>query len=166
LRRFSSGAALNTDDHPVVLFGAPRFNARGDAAPYGRLMRLLASCTSHPGDLFHLDSPSASEYAEQLADFIRARDVYLSGLAAEAEGQIAKALDAYMESARISQRFSTGYARALTLAMQQSKSNPDAARAILRRLTEAQPNRPVARQLLQRLLQSSSLPANPQADSP
>ena len=80
-----------------------------------------------------------------------ARDVYLRGLLAESEGKLGEAVEAFVESARVSPNFSTGYAHCLTLAMQEANSNPRAARALLERLVEAQPQRPVAQQLLDRL---------------
>ena len=79
--------------------------------------------------------PAADRFIRQLSDFIAARDVYVHGLVAEAEGNTPRAVDAFVESARISPDFSTGYAHCLTIAMQESKSNPLAARVLLQRLS-------------------------------
>jgi cytochrome c-type biogenesis protein CcmH/NrfG len=92
------------------------------------------------------------KFRRELGDFIAARDIYLRALAAETEGRMTEAIEGYVESARRSPHFSTGYARCLTIAVQLSNSDRQKARALLERLIEVQPERPVARQLLERLL--------------
>lgn len=154
LRTFSDGAEINTDDHPVVVFGAPRFVYQRTAPAYGRLFTLLDKQSANFDELIRGDkADEVTRLRRQLAEFVKARDVYLRGLVAETENRFSEAVDAYVESARISPAFSTGYARCLTIAMQQSGSDPTAARALLQRLVDAQPERPVARQLLDRLPQ-------------
>jgi spermidine synthase len=151
LRRYSAGAALNTDDHPVVLFGAPAANLRQSERPSTRLLHLLEACSSDSRELIEGDSPEANAFAKQLSGFIHARNLYLQGLTAEAEGNQDQAMEAYLESARISPLFPTGYAHILTIAMQQARNSPETARRLLEQLEAAQPDRPAARQLLQRL---------------
>jgi hypothetical protein len=80
-----------------------------------------------------------------------ARDVYFHGLIAEAEGRRTKAIDLYVESARLSADFTSGYGQCLTYASLRARTEPEVARALLKRLVEAQPSRPVARQMLERL---------------
>ncbi|MEO8429102.1 MAG: spermidine synthase, partial [Verrucomicrobiota bacterium] len=153
LRDFSRAAPLNTDDHPVVLFQAPQFDYVRKQTPYGRLLTLLDLHAADARELIQSDGDPADRFIRELSDFIAARDVYVHGLVAEAEaeGNTPRAVDAFVESARISPDFSTGYAKCLTIAMQESKSNPAAARELLQRLVEAQPSRPIAQELLQRL---------------
>jgi spermidine synthase len=151
LRRFAQGSALNTDDRPVVLFSAPRLGAGEADHAAARLFRFLEAYSSDPKELFDLSSEKSAVLVRELQEFIAARNVYLKGLAAQAEGDANRAIDAFVESARRSHRFSTGYAQCLTLAMQRAKSDPNGARRILERLVEAQPERPVAAQLLERL---------------
>jgi spermidine synthase len=152
LREFSRAAPLNTDDHPVVIFQAPRFDYIPKQTSYGRLLTLLDLHAADARELIQSDGdPAADRFIRQLSDFIAARDVYMHGLVVEAEGNTPRAVDAFVESARISPDFSTGYAHCLTIAMQESKSNPAAARVLLQRLVEAQPSRPIALELLQRL---------------
>jgi spermidine synthase len=149
LRTFSQDAPLNTDNRPVVIFGAPRFTYQRNATAYGRLLTLLDLRAANPRELMQTTNNSdADRFVLELTDFISARDVYLRGLVAESEGRMPQAIDAYVESARISREFSTGYAHCLTLAMQQAKSKPEAARALLQRLVDARPDRPVAKELL------------------
>jgi spermidine synthase len=152
LRRFSEGAPVNTDTKPVVLFGAPLVSNRDGNPGYGTLLHLLDTYSSDGRELL-APKDAASGFANDLADFIAARNTFLHGLVAEAEGDKGRAIDAYVESARRSRWFVSGYAHCVTVAMQEAKVNPVAARRLLQRLAEAQPSRPVAGQLLQRLLQ-------------
>lgn len=151
LRDFSGGAPLNTDNRPVVVFAAPRFSYLRQASPYGRLLTLL---DRFPPDAREWVAESAegddAPFLERLRRFLRARDVYLRGLVAEVEGRTGEALDAFVESARLSPDFTTGYAHCLTLASQLAPSDPAAASKLLQRLIEARPERGVARQLLER----------------
>ena len=80
-----------------------------------------------------------------------ARDVYFHGLIAEAEGRPTQAIDLFVESARLSEDFTSGYGQCLTYASLRARTEPEAARALLQRLVDAQPSRPVARQMLERL---------------
>ena len=148
LRAYSQEAPLNTDNHPIVIFDAPRFTLERSRNSFGRLFTLIDLDAADPAELIEAGSAS---FASSLAGFIAARNIYLRGWLAETEGRQAEAMDAFVRSARLSPHFSTGYAHCLTLAMQQAKSDPAAARALLQRLIEAQPQTPVAQQLLDRL---------------
>lgn len=151
LRSFAARARLNTDDQPVVLFGAPRFAYQRQETSYGRLLSLLEKVHPDPKTLIDVRQPAGAIFARELSEFIAARNVYVRGLALESEGRLNQAIEAYLESARRSPNFSTGYAHCLTIATQQARTNVTAARALLQRLIEAQPSWPVARELLERL---------------
>jgi spermidine synthase len=151
LRRFAGAGPLNSDDHPVVLFTAPKLTGTDPRTIYQRLFRLLDDYASNPLELFPANGDTDSAFVRRLADFLAARNAYLKGLAAETEGHTERGIDLYVQSARQSVDFTTSYAQCLTLAMQRLPSNPQDARRLLQRLAEAQPNRPVAAQLLERL---------------
>jgi len=152
LRAFSGSAPLNTDDQPRITFGAPRFGYQKNATLYGRLLALLQLGVPNPREILGLHSdPGAEDFAGRVAKYITARDVYFHGLIAEAEGRRAKAIDLYVESARLSEDFTSGYGQCLTYASLQARTRPEEARALLKQLVEAQPARPVARQMLERL---------------
>jgi spermidine synthase len=154
LRDFAGPAPLNTDNQQRVLFGAPRFTYQKNRAGYGTLLGLLKQCQPNPAEVLHLGSePGREQFAQRLADYLIARNVYLKGLVDETTGRKTEAMNAYIESARLSQDFTSGYAQCLTIASFLAKTDPPAARALLQRLVDAQPARPVARELLQRLLE-------------
>jgi spermidine synthase len=144
LRALAGGGAPNTDDNAAVLFGAPRFSYRNDERPWDRLV------------LFPLFNPPDTQRilgfrSEALDRFMAARSAFLRGAIAEAEGRGEEAHDRFVESARLSEDFTMGYARVLTVAMAESRARPEYSRLLLTRLMEAQPSRPVAAQMLSRL---------------
>jgi spermidine synthase len=152
LRELAGGAPLNTDDHPVILFGAPRFTYQKNANAHGCLLSLLERRIDHPEELLRMGSDSEKDqFARRLKAYLGARDIYLKGLIEEAEGHSAQAIDAFVESARLSEDFTSGYAQCLSIASLEAKSNPAKARAVLERLVQAQPSRPIAAEMLRRL---------------
>jgi spermidine synthase len=156
LREFAADAPLNTDDRPHVIFGAPQFTYQKHAASYGRLLTLLRLGAARADEGLNLGpDPDATPFAGRLTRYVSARDVYLKGLIDDAVGRRTQAMDAFVESARLSEDFTAGYAQCLTIASWQAKSKPDEARALLRRLIEAQPSFPIARDMLDRLSKES-----------
>ena len=93
------------------------------------------------------------DWLDRLARFQKARDLYLRGLIAEASGasHATESETAFLESARLSRDFTSGYAQILARASAQAKSNPNAARKLLDQLIEIRPDRPVAKELKERL---------------
>jgi len=137
LQALSANARVNTDDNSVILFDAPRFAYIRNAAPYQRLLPFL--------------SLDLTNVPPNLRQFITARNMFLRGLIDESKGKVDVACEHYIESARLSEDFTAGYARVLTITSAEARSNPGRSRALLERLTEAQPSRPVAKQLLEKL---------------
>ncbi|HKQ38091.1 MAG TPA: fused MFS/spermidine synthase [Verrucomicrobiae bacterium] len=132
LCKFAGNAPINTDDHQIITYAAPRFTYQRHANSYDRLMTIV-----------EIEPPPT--------DFLKARNVYLHGLVHEIEGRLDEAIDAYIRSARISDQFTMGYSRCISLAAVRAKDRPAAARALLERLIEAKPNEKLARDLLERL---------------
>jgi spermidine synthase len=54
LKRFASGAPLNTDDRPVVAYSAPRITCAPDSSPRDRLIWLLRELSVEPDELIAL----------------------------------------------------------------------------------------------------------------
>jgi spermidine synthase len=158
LRMWAGAGSLNTDDHPRVLFLAPRESASSPLEIHRRLGLVLE--LRQPGDLgsFPADFNGQPAFASVLRDYLDARDEYLAGLIHESEGRRDRAIDAFLSSSRRSRDFTAGYARCLTLASLLAPVQPGAARALLERLDEAQPAIPVARQMLDRLGARATVP--------
>ena len=115
-------------------------------------MLLLEHDLANPRHALRLGSDTeANQFANRLEHYFKARDIYLKGLIEETEGRQALALDAFVESARLSDDFTPGYAQCLTIASLEAKASPEKARALLQRLVEAQPSRAIAAEMLKRL---------------
>jgi spermidine synthase len=152
LHAFAADAPFNTDEFPRVIFGAPRFSYRKDANSYGRLLLFLTGRYPDPREVLGLPpAPETDLFAQRLTTYAGARDIYLRGLIAQADGQPGKALDLFVESARVSQDFTPGYAQVISIATLLAKTRPGEARILLERLSAAQPGLPLARQMLERL---------------
>ncbi len=151
LHRFADIAPLNTDDNQRVTFLAPRAAYQHTAQPYASLLALLDASQTTEMTGLHWRSPGDEPFVANLARYLAARNVYLRGLVHDAEERHDKAIDAYIESARLSPDFTSGYAQGLTIANAFASSDPARAKRILERLLEAQPDRPVAKQMLERL---------------
>lgn len=137
----------DTDDRQAVNWLAARRDRAERLRPGATLFELLSRPARGPERL--LQEPG--ERGARLRAYVAARNRYLEGLRLEAAGQPAAARAAWVESARLSADFTTGYAHAVTLAVQLSADQPAVARQLLEDLAAARPERPVARELLQRL---------------
>lgn len=151
LERFADEAPVNTDDNQLVTFLAPRAAYRHHGKPYESLIALMEQVNPQQFIKRHFTDANDSSAAERINAYLAARNIYLRGLVHEAEGRRDEALEAYVESARRSSEFTSGYAQCITFASLIAQSDPARAKEILQRLAEAQPQRPVAGELLRRL---------------
>lgn len=147
LAAFSAGAPLNTDNFPRVSFAAPRFASRHDARRDALLLALLNWFAADPRS-FLVPGPDSQAVALRLSDFIAARDLYLRGLAIEADGKLPEAIDRYFESTRRSLYFTPAYARLVNIIQVMAAADRDSAHKLFERLKEAQPGQPLGQQLL------------------
>lgn len=154
LKKISEGARINTDDKPVVLFQAPNTLMGKPQPGHALLATLLDKPRPIPDSLFDGAARDAGrDWLDRLVRFQKARDLYLRGLIADTSGptRASEAEAAFLESARLSRDFTSGYAQLLARASAQAKSNPNSARQLLNQLIEARPDRPVAKELKDRL---------------
>ena len=157
LKRFAGDATMSTDDHPVVLFAAPRFAARRHVPSHALLMNVLEQCPVRAKQIAAAGfARGDANLAESMVSFIAARDVYLKGLVDEGAGRLSAAIDAYLESARLSLQFTSGYARCVTIIQVMARTDREQARKLFRRLEEAQPAQPLGKKLLSPLFQESA----------
>lgn len=154
LRGYCGEGPINTDDRPIVIFGAPRFAYIEHAATtWGRVLPFIDQVTKGIDELVPFDGTDdrVDGFQRALYDFIAARNVYMKGMIAAAQGRQDEALAACIQSARMSTQFSTGYAQALAAANELARSDPQKAREILKQLMEARPESPEARDVLRML---------------
>ncbi|MFN6998178.1 MAG: spermidine synthase, partial [Aquincola tertiaricarbonis] len=75
LAAWSATAPLNTDDHPVVAYAAPRITYAPDSRPAQRLLALLQALDAQPQEVLGSAAPATD--AARLAAYWRARDGFL-----------------------------------------------------------------------------------------
>jgi spermidine synthase len=148
LRSLSSGAGINSDDHPIVLFQAPHTVARVAVPGQTLLARLLQIPRPIPPELLRNTTPI---WNRRFEDYLAARDAYLVGLIAEADGDPNRAEAAFWDSLRRSQDFTSAYAQLISRATAQARTDPTKARRMLDQLTEARPDLKIAQELRRRL---------------
>ena len=152
LRRYSEKAMLNTDDHPVVIYSAPRATWNRSQRPSDLMLDLMdhfrGQTQSFPG---WVGVSNGAEELRRLRAYWEARDSYLQGLVSEDAGQWSEAERLYLAGVRRSAEFTSGYSKVLTHAMSQARENPAEARRLLELLAAIRPERPIAADLLRRL---------------
>ena len=150
LKAFAAGAAENTDDRPRVIFDAPRGSYR-QQAPHERLFALLALWRPDLRGVFADSSDDNEQLIQRVQNFMAARNLYLEGLAAEAQQRLGDAVNLYVSSSQSSADFTWSYARCIKIANLFAKTNPAEARTLLERLVAAQPAQQMARDFLKQL---------------
>ena len=155
LARLAQGAELNTDDHPVVAYLAPRVTYAPDSAPRDRLVELLHQLSVEPAQILAggADAPGA----RRLAAYWAARDRFIElgrhvTPSRDAADMLRQVRDPLLSVLRASPDFRPAYDPLLRMAMALARTDVPAARALLAALHEAQPSRPEAGQALDALL--------------
>ena len=154
LSRFAGDAPLNTDDHPVVAYRAPRITYAPDSLPRERLIAVLRQFEISPDEL--LAVPSGDAWSSRLAAYWAARNRFIEvGRDVEPTADVRRMLTQVREPLlsvlRISPDFRPAYDPLLRMAMALGRNDAAAARALLTQLTQVQPSRPEAAQVLREL---------------
>ncbi len=154
LARFAADAPLNTDDHPVVVYQAPRITYAPDSLPVDRLLALLGKVEIHPDQLVAM--PADDPWLSRLAAYWTARDRFLAvGRAvqptADVRRMLAQVREPLLAVLRISPDFRPAYDPLLRMAIALGRIDIPAARALLTELAQLQPARPEAAQALHAL---------------
>jgi spermidine synthase len=154
LARFAGDAPLNTDDYPVIAYGAPRITYAPDSTPVERLVALLAAASITPGEL--VDADGDEKWAGRLAAYWVARNKFIdSGRVARPKSDPSAMLDQVQEPLlrvlRTSPDFRPAYDPLLRLAEAVARSDGDRARRILGELATLQPQRTEAASALAEL---------------
>jgi len=154
LARLAGDAPINTDDHPVVTYLAPRLTYAPDSRPRDRLVALLRVLSVEPGEVFAADTDAA--WQGHLAAYWRARNRFIEiGRAvrpsADPRAMLAQVRGPLLDVLRMSPDFRPAYDPLLQLAVALAPADPGTARAVLESLRSVQPARPEADAALRRL---------------
>ncbi len=154
LARFAATAPLNTDDHPVVAYRAPRVTYAPDSLPRDRLLALLGELVISPEEV--LATPPDAALASRLAAYWRARERFLEAgrhvrPSADVQRMLAQVGEPLLEVLRLSPDFRPAYDPLLRMAIALARDDVAAARTLLAQLQAAQPARREAGQLLREL---------------
>lgn len=148
LKTYSQSAGINTDDHPALLFEAPRTLGPQTRKGQALLSELLDLPRPVPEALC---AGRSADGCRPFRAYLEARDAHLRGLIAESEGRSEEAEQGFLRSVTLSADFTPGYAQLITRASLRARSDPNGARRLLDQLTQARPERTVARDLKARL---------------
>jgi spermidine synthase len=152
LRRWVDGAPLNTDDHPLLVFTAPRFLYDPAQSRHAVLQHLLSAwAPSHEtlrGALPRDDGP----FAERVVRYANARTLYLRGeLARYGAEHPRESLELLLDAVQASPEFRTAYVKAMQIAVELRGSDPATSLDILQKLTAVAPWDPSAAEALRQL---------------
>lgn len=155
LGEFTKGVALNTDDHPRVIFEAPGFVYNKPASPAERLLELVQLLAPQRGTLPGFPDIK-DEFGRRLNDYWRARDVFLAaGVGVTPSTNIRKMLaqtrDKLLEAVRLSSDFLPAYDPLLQMAKAVYRVDPTATFELLQALASANPTMPDAPRLLRQM---------------
>jgi spermidine synthase len=153
LASFAQNSPLNTDDHPVVPYLAPRITYSPTSAPRDRLLELLASVDNEPDELL---AEHDGEWQGRLAAYWEARDRYLElgrdvRPTYDVREMLAQVREPLLSVLHISPDFRPAYDPLLRMAHGIAPSDAAAARELLAQLEREQPARPEAGEALRAL---------------
>ncbi|HUQ11721.1 MAG TPA: fused MFS/spermidine synthase [Steroidobacteraceae bacterium] len=153
LTAFSTGALLNTDDHPVIAYLAPRITYAPESTPRARLLALLSESRIVPGELV---GPTDSAWSRRLAAYWDARNRYLAvGSQVRPTGEVHDMLmqvrAPLIEILRISPDFRPAYDPLVRMALALAATDEREARGLLETLAALQPEWSAAREALAQL---------------
>jgi spermidine synthase len=138
---------INTDDFQFVSYHAPLRQRQG-----GQFELLTGFLPSQTGALRQaVPSTPISSWQSQWTPYLSARDLYLKGQLKEVEGALTAAIQHYLEGIKISQKFTLGYARCISIAMELNATEPQESIHLLNQLETLRPAQPLAKRLLDRI---------------
>jgi len=155
LARFAGDAPLNTDDHPVVAYHAPRITYVPDSLPRDRLIALLREMEIGPDELVSESADSA--WSSRLAAYRAARNRFIEAgrdvrPVADVRQMLAQVREPLLAVLRVGPDFRPAYDPLLRMAVALGRIDAAAGRALLTELQSAQPARPEAAQALRELV--------------
>jgi spermidine synthase len=160
LARLAANAAANTDDHPVVMYAAPRVTYAPDSLPRDRLIALLHELSAKSEELFV--PPVDADFPARLAAYWAARDRFIESgrdvhASSRVEEMLAQVREPLLSVLRISPDFRPAYEPLLAMSRALAHSDSVGARALLGELARLQPARNEATRMLSQI--DSTLPS-------
>lgn len=158
LVHFAGDAPLNTDDHPVVAYRAPRITYVPDSLPRERLIALLREVEIGPDEL--LAAPRDIAWASRLSAYWRARNRFIEAgrdvqPTSDVRRMLAQVREPLLSVLHISPDFRPAYDPLLRMAIALGPIDFRAARELLTELKHAQPSRLEAQRALRDLSSAS-----------
>ena len=152
LRAFAESGSVNTDDHPVVMYRAPRFTYSQQEPPHVRLLALIDTFSPAAGDILS-DAQPHSETAVRLETYWQARNAFLRlgcamGESSSAEEIPVQVREPLLGILRMSPDFEAAYDPLIGLAAQLYPRDPEQSRQLLRQLEALCPRRAEAGRIL------------------
>jgi spermidine synthase len=157
LSEFVGAKPINTDNHPVVIFEAPRFVYAQQEPAHIRLLALLDRFKPKPELLFDYPPIDSDDRMEsRLVSYWKARNNFIrAGIGVNPTGDVQTLLDQIREPllAVICQSpdFEPAYNPLIAMAKSLHEKNPKAAQKLLMQLEAANPSRDDARKLREHL---------------
>lgn len=153
LTNFSSNAPLNTDDHPVVAYSAPRITYVADSLPRDRLIQLLRAVEIRPDELL---TRSDNALVTRLAGYWEARNRFIEAgrdvrPTSDVRHMLAQVQEPLLSVLKISPDFRPAYDPLLEMAIALRRVDAGAARELLMELQRLQPARLEAAEALRDL---------------
>ena len=167
LSQLAGAGPLNTDDHPVVIFEAPRFVYTEQEPASNRLFALIDSLSPRPADVLPVaEGREKREARDRLAAYWTARNRFLhAGVGMPRTGDVRELLsyvrEPLLEVVRMSPDFDPAYRPLLAMAQHLARIDPDAGRNLVVQLIDANPARSEARRILGSLTPPLPLSSDP-----
>jgi spermidine synthase len=154
LRRFAGDSAANTDDHPVVMYRAPRITYAADSLPRDRLLALLRELSVEPAELVS-PLPDAP-WSARLTAYWQARDAFIASgrdvrPSADLQAMLGQVRAPLLAVLHISPDFRPAYDPLLRMASSLAITDAPGAGELLRELVLVQPERQEAALVLAQL---------------
>ena len=141
LASLAGDAPINTDDHPVVAYLAPRITYAPDSLPRDRLVDLLHDLSIAPDEL--VENPPDPAWPRRLAAYWQARDRFIEigrdvQPSADVQRMLAQVRDPLLSVLRISPEFRPAYGPLLSMAGALAQVDGPAAASLLDELAKTQ----------------------------
>jgi spermidine synthase len=151
LEKFAAGAPPNSDDHPVVIYAAPRITYAPTSLPRDRLIDFLRQVDIEPDEL--IGATHDAQFDARLSAYWSARNRFIEAgrnvrPSSDVRQMLAQVRTPLLEVLRISPDFRPAYDPLLQMAQALMSADTDAARELLNELQRIQPERSDASRLL------------------